>query len=164
MGVPKVSPVVIDKIRSAQLRLFRKHVRPSITHMGKGVQLKRHITRRVVEDGEQWNDRVCFDQPKLSLNKLKAVSLWDLFYYRYLQLWHFEANPLNDEGAFIKELHDLLLRLDTSTVRPNDFAFTFVRPRRGVVLELAKGKERFDSEKFPKEYRIDLKLTWVVKP
>jgi hypothetical protein len=158
-----VKPVPMDEVRKLQLAIFKERVKPFVTFAQKGIVVRRGLRRRIVKENPcEWTDTIYFEHPKM-----KRVSLWRLFYEKHLQFWEFETNPIEDRRGFIQELFNMLIGLEGSTLRPNDFRFVFDRPRKNLevegYLEIVRGREKFESERYPKQYKFGLKLVWRVK-
>jgi len=162
MGFAKVEAVQMDKVRNEQIRIFRNRVRPSIDVLSEGVNIVRGIKglKRPVTDPSdvKWSDIIQFSHPKIS-----DIRLWDAFYEKYAERWTFNTNPLENKVGFIKELHDLIEYRNRSRLTPNNFSIVRYRPQSIARREVATGNEKFESEKFPKEYKVLFTLEWVVK-
>ena len=159
--------VQVDKIRETQIKLFRERIRPNIDLLTEGVVIVRGVKgvkRPVIDNaGVRWSDTIRFEHPKIS-----DISIWDAFYEKYMQYWGFKNNPLENESAFVQELHDLIEHLNRSTITPNDFRIVRERPRRNVytegMVETAKRDEKFDFEKYPRIMKVEFNLRWIIKP
>jgi hypothetical protein len=157
-----LEPIPLTKSRKMQLEIFRERVKPKIVFLGEGVDIK--LKNPDNERFQSWDDKIVFDQPRLSMNRIPSKTLWDYFYEKELQFWSFNNDPLINEQAFLEELHDRILDLKINGVGlPITFRFERLKANPDKILFTAKNDERFEDEKYPREYRFAFTLVWVVK-
>jgi hypothetical protein len=157
-----LEPIPLTKSRKRQLEIFKTRVKPKLVSLSEGVNVK--LRNPDNARFQEWDDKIVFEQPKLSKNRLPSKTLWDYFYEKELRFWSFNNNPLINEQAFLQELHDRIVDLKISGVGL-PIRFRFVRPKSNPykVLYTATEDEKFEDERYPHEYRFAFTLVWVVK-
>ncbi len=156
-------PISLTDARKAQLDIFKKRVQPRIDLITEGVDVKRgRVLKKLVDHPPaKWADTVSFAHPKIP-----DITLWDSFYGNFLQYCDFKANPLENEAEFTKELHAFVERVNGSELLSNRLTIRRESPlseQNRPRMELARGDEKFDSEKYPHVYRLEFSLEWIVK-
>ena len=155
----KTEAVTIDKKRERQIEIFKERCQPEITLLSEGVNVVRGLMKRNVNSPYRWDDMIRFSHPRI-----KDVKLWDVFCEKYFEHFSFNENPSENLLGFLQEVFDLVTMMHRSVVLSEEFTFSFERPESIRVIQVAKGKEKFDFEKYPATYVFAVKLQWVIKP
>lgn len=149
-----------EAVRKAQIKLFRERLKPVFVMIGEGCDVVRGARgfKRPVTDEVRWSDIIRFEHSKIA-----DIGVWDAFAETFPHFLLFDKNPLENKQAFIQELHDLIEFLNENRTVPNGFTIWRDVPTKSNRIEIARGNEKFESERFPRVMKVKFKLVWVVK-
>ena len=163
-----IQPIPLTELRKAQFERFRERIYPDVVFVNKHTDLVRGHRKKIVEKGDERFTDVFMDiyEPTVSdptyageVSKIETIEMWNAFYERYLQYYDFsDIDPTKEQQKFDQWLHDWIMSLNNSTVRPNLFRFHYDR-QRGHMTRIQIIEKKTDE---PTNMEFHIVLKWRV--